>query len=381
MLEERHWDDLPGWVRIGIVSWSLIGVTLIGLGILRFLGQISSAIIPLVVGLLIVFLLKSPVAWMERKGMNRTWATVLAYSGGILVLVGFGFYIVPAVSRELAKFADAFPTYYTAAVDAFTNLQEEYASLEMPEWLQNINDQIKDNLASTLSSISKNIASGVVSAGGAILGTAAAIFMGFIVGFLLLVGLPRVKVGLLGLFPPDSRDDALELSRRMNEVVGGFIRGQATIAAIVGTLTGIALAIIGVPFAGTIGLIAGITNVIPYVGPIVGGFIAAVVALFVDPWMMVWAILAVIVIQQIESTFLSPKIMSDQVGLHPVIVILSLAVGASLMGLVGMLLAVPVAGAIKAVWGFYAEKKGWEPVLSDEVPKEPEIEVEVAEEE
>jgi predicted PurR-regulated permease PerM len=155
----------------------------------------------------------------------------------------------------------------------------------------------------------------------------------------------------------------------MNVVVGGFIRGQALIALIVGVVTGIAMAVIGVPFAGMIGVIAGVTNIIPYVGPIVGGFVAAVVALFVDPWLAVWAILAFVAIQQLESMFLSPRIMSDQVGIHPVLVIVVLLAGASLGGLLGMLLAVPVAGVIRVTWDFFREKAGW---IDPVPPQEPE---------
>ena len=132
------------------------------------------------------------------------------------------------------------------------------------------------------------------------------------------------------------------------------------------------MSIIGVPFAGMIGVIAGVTNIIPYVGPIVGGFIAAIAALFVDPWLAVWAIIAVIIIQQVESAFLSPKIMSDQVGIHPVLVIVVLLAGASLGGLLGMLLAVPVAGIIRVTWDFFREKAEWiEPELPGETEPPP----------
>jgi predicted PurR-regulated permease PerM len=149
-------------------------------------------------------------------------------------------------------------------------------------------------------------------------------------------------------------------------VVEGWIRGQSLIALIVGVLTWLGLQVLGVPYALVIGLIAGVTNLIPYLGPVVGGLIAAISAAFVSPMLVVYTLAYIVVLQQLESMFLQPRVMSEQVNLHPVLVVFSLLVGASVGGLLGMLLAVPIAGAINAVFVYYFERHTSEPLATNE---------------
>ncbi|HET6498347.1 MAG TPA: AI-2E family transporter, partial [Coriobacteriia bacterium] len=155
---------------------------------------------------------------------------------------------------------------------------------------------------------------------------------------------------------PARRDETFKLVGEVTRVLEGFIRGQSLIGLIIGVLTAAGLAALGVPHALLIGIIAGVMNLIPYLGPFVGGAIAAISAAFVSPQLVLWSVLLVFAIQQIESAFLQPKIMSGQVHLHPVLVILSLLIGATIGGLVGMLFAVPVAAVAKVIFVHYYEK-------------------------
>ena len=369
MEDYEHWGDTSRWVRAGVIAWTLIGVVIIASGIVMALGRVWSAVVPLIIGALIVFLLKGPVNLLVERGVKRIYASIIVYVAAILLLTGLLIWVVPALARQFVLFARLFPVYYRSATGLITEAQTQYEALTLPDWVAEATHQISESLAAWLADFSGVAAEGIISAGGAILTGVVSIFTGLVIGFLLLSSLPKVRAGIMRSLPPSVRPDAHELVNRVNVVVGGFIRGQTLIALIVGVLTGVAMSIIGVPFAGMIGVIAGVTNIIPYVGPVVGGFVAAVVALFIDPWLAVWAIVAVIVIQQVESTFLSPKIMSDQVGIHPVLVIVVLLAGASLGGLLGMLVAVPVAGIIRVSWDFFREKAGW---IEPEPPEETE---------
>lgn len=373
MSDRQHWGDTSRWVRAGVIAWTVIGVTIIGYGIILALSRVSAAVMPLIIGMLIVFLLKGPVNMLVRRGLKRTWASIIAYVGMILIFTGLLIWVIPALGKQFAVFSQQFPVYYQSARGFFGDMQTQYDALALPVWFNETMQQVNDSLAEWLTGFSASFAEGVISAGGAILSGVVSMVTGLVIGFLLLNSLPKVKQGVLHSLPPSVRPEAHELVGRMNVVVGGFIKGQALIALIVGILTGVTMSLLGIPFAGMIGVIAGVTNIIPYVGPIVGGSVAAIVALFIDPWLALWAIIAVIVIQQLESTFLSPKIMSDQVGIHPVLVIVVLMAGASLGGLMGMLLAVPVAGIIRVTWDFFREKAGWiEPELPEPGPDEDE---------
>ena len=127
-----------------------------------------------------------------------------------------------------------------------------------------------------------------------------------------------------------------------------YIRGQLLEACIVGILSGTVLYFIGIDYALIIGIIAGICNMIPYIGPIVGTILAVIMALLSgQPIMAIWATIGMVVVQQVDNNLLAPKIVGDSVGLHPVFTMLAIIIGGNLGGLIGMLIAVPVAASLK----------------------------------
>ncbi|MCD5410952.1 MAG: AI-2E family transporter, partial [Clostridiales bacterium] len=139
----------------------------------------------------------------------------------------------------------------------------------------------------------------------------------------------------------------LEVVRDLDEVLGGFITGQLIVAAFIAILTTIALLVLGVRFAIIVGFIAGIANVIPYFESIIGIVPGVLFALLDSPTKPLWVLGIFIAIQQIESAILSPKIVGNKVGIHPIIVVLVLLIGGKLFGVVGLITAVPLAGTIK----------------------------------
>ncbi|MBU3181189.1 AI-2E family transporter [Clostridium psychrophilum] len=134
----------------------------------------------------------------------------------------------------------------------------------------------------------------------------------------------------------------------VNGIMSSFIRGQLLDGLIVGLISSIGLSIIGLDFAFLIGLTAGISNIIPYVGPLIGCIPAVIIGLLSpNPIMALWAVLLLLAVQQLDSAVISPKIVGDSMGLHPIFVIMAITIGGSLAGILGMLLSVPIAGIIK----------------------------------
>ena len=137
----------------------------------------------------------------------------------------------------------------------------------------------------------------------------------------------------------------------LNEVFGKFIRGQLLEAFFVGVLSAIALSIIGIKYAIVIGIIGGLSNMIPYVGPLVATVLAAIMGLLSgQPIKILYAIIAMQVVQQIDNNLLAPKIVGDSVGLHPVFTMMAILIGGTVGGLLGMLLAVPIAASIRVLF-------------------------------
>lgn len=336
--------------------WTIIGLAVIVATLVWLFAQLSTVLTPFVFAALVVFLLRRPVAALERRGLGRGAAVTVCYLIMVAVLTFVGFVVVPPLLSQLSEFLSDFPKHFEAAQTLWINMQRQYTTLEIPPWLEKAVMSSRDDLARQAGRWSSVIASGIVFAGGRVFSLLLNLFLSLTLAFFALRDLPTIKSEVLLLGGISRRHDLLEVFGRVTGVVEGWIRGQSIIALIIGVLTWLGLQLMGVPYALIIGLIAGVTNLIPYLGPIVGGLIAAISAAFVSPMLVVYTLGYIIVLQQLESMFLQPRVMSEKVHLHPVLVVFSLLVGASFAGLVGMLLALPVAGALNAVFVYYFEK-------------------------
>lgn len=178
------------------------------------------------------------------------------------------------------------------------------------------------------------------------------ILMAPIIAFYLLVDLPHIRRVVESLIPEDRKAEALLVGRRLNRTIGGYFRGQLLVATIVGILSGIGMAAIGLPFWIVVGVIAGVTNMIPMIGPWIGAIPAVVIALTMeDLSTAIWAAVILAGVQQIDNNWISPVIMQRAVKLHPAVVMLALLAGGTLLGFVGLLLAVPLVAVLKVILG------------------------------
>jgi predicted PurR-regulated permease PerM len=170
--------------------------------------------------------------------------------------------------------------------------------------------------------------------------------LGPVIAFYMLVDLPRLGRWVRGLIPPRHRDEAIEVALRLHNVVGGFIRGQLLVALFVGVATSIGLAVVGLPFWLLIGVIAGLTNLIPLLGPLVAGALGLSIALVNDGIGLALLVLVVmVVVQQVDNHVVSPVVMGRHVQVHPLVVLLALVVAGTVYGLLGLLIAVPLVAA------------------------------------
>jgi predicted PurR-regulated permease PerM len=347
---------MESWRRLALIAWALVGVLLLVAGGIFVLMRIASALVPFIISLVVVLLLRKPVKRLETRGVSRSLAVVICYIIALAVLAVFAVFVIPPIIDQFADFAQDFPRYYDAALRLWERVQTQYLAIEFPEWIDEAAQNARSSIIAWIAVTSRNVAQLALNVGGQILGFLLNLFLAFALAFFVLRDLPTLTTEMLSLPGPARQDESLKLAAEVTQVLEGFIRGQGLIAFIIGVLTAAGLAVLGVPYALLIGIIAGVTNLIPYLGPVVGGIIAAISAAFVSPQLVLWTVAWIVIIQQAESTFLQPRIMSDQVHLHPVLVILSLLIGATLGGLVGMLLAVPVAAVAKVIFVHYYEK-------------------------
>lgn len=307
--------------------------------------------------LLFAYLLNPLVNIIERKGIARGISVLLVYAIllGIVLLLSFS--IIPKLSNEVQYLAKTLPDQFNKIYIFFNELYIKYSNqLEnLPSGFDGMRDALTESLdilQSYLTNILKGFTSFIIESFSKVI----SLIIIPILTFYFLKDKEYFKKKIFLLIPKVYRNDILRISREIDSSLNKFIRGQLIVAAIVGVATTVGLIIIGVDFAIIIGFIAGIADIIPYFGPILGILPAIIFALLESPVKAIWVIIIFVVIQQLEGNIISPKIVGESVGLHPIIVMLSLLIGGSYFGILGMLLAVPVTSILKITSGFIVEK-------------------------
>lgn len=324
---------------------------------------------PLLLAAIIAFLLNPFVTRLQRRRIPRAAGTGIAYLGFIGILVVGGFLIAPQVRKQWDQLAEEWPRLRedveTWVDERAEESQEEDWPVEIPTFAEledavtgsaNENEEEDqdaeeltseertERLFSTLDS-ARDIAMRVFNVGLILL-------MAPIIAFYLLVDLPHIRRVTESLIPEQHKAEALLVGRRLNKTIGGYFRGQLLISLITGTLAGLGMAAIGLPFWMVVGVIAGVTNLIPMIGPWIGAIPAVVIALTMEDWKTaIWAVVILFAVQQVESSWFSPVIMQRAVKLHPAVVMLALLAGGTLFGFIGLLLAVPIVAVLKVLVG------------------------------
>lgn len=346
-------DSLSKYKRIGIITWAILGIIGLCVCFLFVLYQVRVIFSLLVYTLAIVFILRPIVNFFNKKNVPHLLSVILAYFLVIMLIVLLLLYFVPILTVQVQGFVKAFPEYSGKAVEEFQKYQKDFRKIRIsPEaytLIKNSLLDLKDSLvaiAAKVPGVTVNIVSNILY-----------LFLAPVLAFYILKDLDAIKETLQKFIPDKYKEKTLDIISEIDAVVGGYIRGQLLIALSVGILASIALLILGVDYPILIGFITGVLNIIPYFGPFVGGLLAVIVALFQSPALALLVILVMVGIQLIDGMFLSPNIMSQQVNVHPVIVVFALLIGGSLFGIIGMLLAIPVVASIKALFIYFIEQE------------------------
>jgi predicted PurR-regulated permease PerM len=338
----------------GFLAWSIIGL-LILVGVLyRFvLYPIRVVFPPLVVALIVVYLLNPLVTRFEARGIRRIWGTLLCYVV-FLSLVGVVLaYLIPAVTDQVRAFVAGIPDLLQRAQTGLSDFAGRLGvNIGSTDLLQSFQPG-KGRAFNFLGRLT-SFTSGVVH-------LAFVFVLGPLLAFYLLVDLPKIRRSAEALVPASRRAEARELASQIGATLGGFFRGQLLVALLVGAFCLLGYFVIGLPY---FALIAALTMLVALV-PLIGILIAAVPALFVafttsgrtggllhvsGGWKLALACsIVLLAAQQLDLRVLSPWLHSSSVRLHPVTVLLSLLVGGTLLGLWGMLLAVPVMAALRVL--------------------------------
>jgi predicted PurR-regulated permease PerM len=344
---------------------ALIILSFIVLG--RLVGFFSSVLWPLAVAGVLTLILRPVVDLLVRRlKLRRPAAVVLIYGIVALLLGGALFLLLPPLIDQLLDFVGYLPTLWNDAGNKFAIYYPEWVTLAKRQLANPTVRQIADTLATEARGLLSHTIPSLKAAGGGLLGVGAfvahvAIIPVYLFFFLLSTGDPTRNLSKhLPFLNPDLRSDLVFLVREFIGIVESFFRGQLLIGLIMGALLALGFTIVGLKFGLFIGLVVGVLNIVPYLGSIIG--IAVTVPLaFLQPgggWQLVGLVLLVkIIVQTIEGWVLTPKIMGERTGLHPVTIIVAIFFwGTAFDGILGMLLAIPLTAFFVTAWRLAKQK-------------------------
>lgn len=346
------------------------------------LGKLFYYISPLLYAFIIAYLLFIPVSnleillkknqWIARRSPKvlRIVTIVLTYAAALAVIGVIFFSIYLMIGGQLSRntgiqqIIDYIVSYLSGfrfgdlRLDQYPAFKELVGSVE--DWMQNYASSLVSDMGATVSSISSAVVIGVLSL---------IISIYFLMDYEQLVArIRKIYMEGFGRTVPGNR--IYQGVRIFDGTFKQFLKGQLLEACLVAGLSVIALKIAGVSYFGIIGIIAGICNLIPFVGPWIGAVVAVLVSLLGGGYMTaLWAIVAMVIVQQVDNHLLAPKIVGDSVGLHPVITMVVLIIGADVGGLAGMLLAVPTAATIKNIILYAKEQRSAAEGEEDRIPE------------
>jgi len=322
-------------------------------GFLLLLWLLNDILLPFVVGAVLAYFLDPVVVRLQRAGLSRTLATTMVTVAAALISVGTATAIVPPLLGELQTLITKAPQFAVQAVKSiqpviepllgklgFSSLSLEDLQAEATQW------------AGEVVGVAGSIVGRLTQRSVAVINLLSLLFLTPVVTFYLLRDWEKLLAAIDNALPLDHADTVRKLAHESDVAVAGYLRGQALVCLVLATLYAVGLSLVGLEFGFVIGLIAGLISFIPFVGTLVGAALSIGTALaqFPPDWLGVAKVAAVFLGGYLlEGNVLSPKLVGDRVGLHPVWIMFALLAGGSLFGFVGVLIAVPVAAVVGVV--------------------------------
>lgn len=342
---------IPNWSTRRVILATLVVLT-VATGF-WLLYHYRLVVFILFVAIVIGIAMRPAVAWMQRRGVSAGVGAILVYLVLLALLIGFGFLVVPLLIDQIATISASLPDYYESLRNLMINSpsrpiwrlgQQLPAQLSSPSILPGLNNEVvpPEGTDPMDTLVLQTLNYGSLIGWGTFV-TLATLLLGF---YWILEGQRATRMILLWM-PMSWRDGARDIFDEIEIKVSSYIRGQTLLCLVIGVLSLVAYLLIGLPYALVLALIAGLMELVPWIGPVLGALPALLLALSIDPMLAVWVVVATLIIQQLENNVLVPRIMDESVGVNPIVTLLSIAAFGSLLGLLGAILAIPMAAIIQ----------------------------------
>ncbi len=300
--------------------------------------------IPFLAAMVVTYLLQPLVDKLVERRVPRGAAILIIYFGFALILVALIVKMIPIASRQLTQLADNLP-HMVAQAD---------------QWLdgiaarkQYLPDTLRIGVEHALAQFERNFTAYAAHIVDFLTGTVSAIFVAFVVPFLVFYMLKDAKAigrGIVHLFPKRYRSEVREILTGIDETLGGYIRGQMLVMSAVGILTFAGYLVIGLPYALLLAIFLFLMDIVPYIGPFLGAAPALILGFSISPAMALKVLIVNVIVQQCEGNLISPAIMGRTLHLHPMAIVAAILVGGEIGGMLGLICAVPVLAVAKVVY-------------------------------
>lgn len=318
---------------------------------------ILKIISPLFIGFFLAWLFDPFVSYLQKKGVRRTIGTTLTYViflSIIFLIIGS---LIPVLGDQINEFVKMIPSVFNEIKEWINNIFSKLNNIDYIDMIsvkENIFKRLEEfgkELTLSLPELALNILKALFSGIGNFI-------VGLIIGFFLLINFNDVSDSFITLFPKKMQNDMRDIFNEINTSFRRFINGVLADSTLIFVVSSICFIIGGLKAPLLFGLFCGITNVIPYAGPYIGGAPAVIVAFSQGIPTGIFVLISIIVVQFLEGNFIQPLIMSKSTRLHPVTVIIGLLVFGHFFGIIGMAISTPIIGALKAIFLFFNEKYG-----------------------
>lgn len=347
--------------------WIVIGFLIIGGFALRVIGTLSDVLLFLCVGAMSAFVASPIVNRLERRGVPRGVGALIGLVVVLVALVLLFVLVIPLVTGQLVDLVKDAPAKIAGIGTWIAGLEKQYAIVE------HLNDMVKfedlfamlqDMLNQVFTGLLAAIRDGLVPMVNNVASVLFTVFLGFVLAYWLANDYPTINEEICRVLPDNVADDYRLMIAVVSRSVGGYLRSTLINSTIQGLLAFLGFLVVGHPYAATMGLLSGLLNIIPVVGPSISAAIAVIIALFYSPIMAFWTLVVAVLSQNVTDNVIAPKINQSTMSVHPVLSLTALVIGSTFGGAIGMVVALPLVAVIKSLFIFYFESRTGEQIVS-----------------
>lgn len=324
--------------------------------ILSLLRTILTIISPLFIGIVIAWLLDPLVHRLTKTGLNRILSSIVVFVIFLAILIVGGTFLFPALANQISEIISSTPKVIDNVTewfnDFFTNLSNTFENYDFTS----IKDQTSAGFTELLESITVDLPTKIVNIVKAFLSGSVNFLLGIFIGFYMLLDFNNIRKHLLNLIPKVAHKDVITVSDKLNDTLKSYVQGTLLIIFLLFICQSIGFTLAGLKAPLVFGLFCSITNIIPYVGPYIGGIPAVIVGFTISPLTGLFTLIAVVVCQFLESYCLNPIVMSKTMKLHPVTIMIGLLIFAHFFGILGMVLSTPIISCGKIILLYLNDK-------------------------